>query len=130
MTPDELIGQLTPGAPLTTTDVRFGEAELASYRAALRAPGPESSLVPEPLLVAACIRAFDATFGRVPGTLHLGQDLRVSRVPAAGDLMQVGGAVSEAGPARKGWRFQVEVEGRLADGTLCFAGRMTGQVLR
>jgi hypothetical protein len=130
VTPDELIEQLIPGAALTTTDVRFGNAELTSYRAALRLPGPESRLVPEPLLVAACIRAFDATFGRVPGTLHLGQDLSVRRTPEAGDLIRVGGVVAQAGSARKGWRFQVEVEGHLADGTPCFDGRMTGQVLR
>ena len=125
-TPTELVDLLRAGGPLLPTEVSFTDAQLRAYDRAVGAA--VGNVVPEPLLVAACIAAFDHTFPRVPGTLHLGQELRVSTPVAAGEVISIMGHVASGEPSRRGWRFSLGFTGS-RNQALCFDAIMFGQVL-
>lgn len=129
MTPGELIERLRAGGAFGPTEVRFEQSQVDAYAEATGAPDAYTE-VPEPLLVAACIQAFDSAFGRVPGTLHLGQDLTVTSRPAPGVPVTVEGRVVAGEEARRGWRFTIEFRGRTPGPTPCFTGKLSCQVLR
>lgn len=126
LTAAELVERLRAGGPLVPTDVTFSEAQLEAYGRAVGVEPPQ--IVPEPLLVAACIAAFDRTFERVPGTLHLGQELTVHNRPLPGRPVRITGEVAAGETARRGWRFTVRFAG-VCDDVACFEGTMLGQVL-
>jgi hypothetical protein len=125
-TPTDLVDRLRVGGPLLPTEVSFTDAQLRAYERAVGAP--VGDVVPEPLLVAACITAFDRTFPRVPGTLHLGQELRVLTPLAAGDVISITGHVATGQASRRGWRFSLGFTGS-RNRALCFDAIMFGQVL-
>jgi hypothetical protein len=125
-TPALLVERLRRGGPLVPTDVTFNQPQLEAYGRAVGIDTP--AVVPEPLLVAACIATFDQTFDRVPGTLHLGQDLTVYRRPHPGRPVHISGEITGGENARRGWRFSIRFSG-VCDDQPCFDAVMHGQVL-
>jgi hypothetical protein len=122
----QLVERLRTGGPLLPSDVTFSEPQLDAYGHAVGVDTP--TVVPEPLLVAACIAAFDRNFERVPGTLHLGQDLVVHYRPGPGQPVYITGRIASGESARRGWRFSVHFAGA-CDDRPCFEATMVGQVL-